>query len=78
MRVNSAASAANKAFLVNRIGDFAFLVGLFALVARFGTLNYGEIFGAVAADPHAVEEVIDFMTLNGCGKRRLEGTRGER
>jgi NADH-quinone oxidoreductase subunit L len=48
--------AGRKAFIVNRIGDFAFLVGLFALVARFGTLDYGEIFTAVAADPHGVEE----------------------
>ncbi len=47
--------AGRKAFIVNRIGDFAFLVGLFALVWKFGTLNYGEIFGAVASDPHAVE-----------------------
>jgi NADH-quinone oxidoreductase subunit L len=48
--------AGRKAFIVNRIGDFAFLIGLFALVARFGSLNYGEIFSTVAADPHAVEE----------------------
>ena len=47
--------AGRKAFIVNRIGDFAFLVGLFALASRFGTLNYSEIFGAVAADPHGVE-----------------------
>ena len=49
-------SAGRKAFIVNRIGDFAFLIGLFALVARFGSLNYGEILSTVAADPHAVEE----------------------
>ncbi|MDH3254614.1 MAG: NADH-quinone oxidoreductase subunit L [Acidobacteriota bacterium] len=48
--------AGRKAFIVNRIGDFAFLVGLFALVARFGTLDYGEVFAAVASDPHGVEE----------------------
>ncbi len=47
--------AGRKEFIVNRIGDFAFLIGLFALASRFGTLNYTEVFGAVAADPHAVE-----------------------
>jgi NADH-quinone oxidoreductase subunit L len=47
--------AGRKAFIVNRIGDFAFLVGMFALIAEFGTLNFSEIFGAIAADPHRVE-----------------------
>jgi NADH-quinone oxidoreductase subunit L len=46
--------AGRKAFIVNRIGDFAFLVGLFALVSRFGTLGYREIFSAVASQPEAV------------------------
>src|SRR6185503_4768242 len=47
--------AGRKAFVVNRIGDFAFLVGLFALVQRFGTLDYRKIFAAVEAAPHAVQ-----------------------
>ena len=47
--------AGRKAFIVNRIGDFAFLVGLFALVQRFGTLDYRKIFAAVEAAPHAVQ-----------------------
>jgi NADH-quinone oxidoreductase subunit L len=37
-------AAGKKAFIVNRIGDFAFLVGMFALIATFGTLNYTELF----------------------------------
>jgi len=36
-------SAGRKAFIVNRIGDFAFLVGLFALFSVFGTLSYREL-----------------------------------
>jgi NADH-quinone oxidoreductase subunit L len=43
--------AGKKAFIVNRIGDFAFLIGLFALVAVFGTLDYQTIFSSLAADP---------------------------
>src|SRR4029077_12924793 len=40
--------AGRKAFIVNRIGDFAFMIGLFALVANFGTLQYSDLFGAIA------------------------------
>jgi len=47
-------AAGKKAFIVNRIGDFAFLVGLFALFAKFGTLTYGEIFPRIAAQPGLV------------------------
>ncbi|MDP9120838.1 MAG: NADH-quinone oxidoreductase subunit L, partial [Acidobacteriota bacterium] len=46
--------AGKKAFIVNRIGDFAFLVGMFALVARFGTLRYTALFPRIAADPSLV------------------------
>ena len=35
----SAADAGKKAFVVNRIGDYAFLLGMFALFAMFGTLE---------------------------------------
>jgi NADH-quinone oxidoreductase subunit L len=43
--------AGKKAFIVNRVGDFAFLVGMFALIARFGTLDYREVLPRLAADP---------------------------
>jgi NADH-quinone oxidoreductase subunit L len=43
--------AGRKAFIVNRIGDFGFLVGLLALVTSFGTLRYTELFGRLAAEP---------------------------
>ncbi len=43
--------AGRKAFIVNRIGDFAFMIGLFALVANFGTLNFTDLFSRIAADP---------------------------
>ncbi|MGH7376229.1 MAG: proton-conducting transporter membrane subunit, partial [Candidatus Methylomirabilales bacterium] len=41
---HSASTAGNKAFIVNRIGDFGFLLGLFLLWTTFGTLQYREIF----------------------------------
>ena len=40
----SAATAAKKAFLVNRVGDFGFILGIGLIVAFAGTLNYGEAF----------------------------------
>ena len=43
--------AGRKAFIVNRIGDFAFLVGMFALFSEFGTLSYRELFAQMAANP---------------------------
>ncbi len=38
----SASNAANKAFIVNRIGDFGFIIGLMALFGALGTFNFGD------------------------------------
>ena len=46
----SATDAGKKAFIVNRIGDFGFLLGMFTLFAAFGTLDFGAMFDAAAAD----------------------------
>ena len=44
---DSAASAGKKAFIVNRIGDFGFLIGLFLLIQHFGSLNFTQVFDQV-------------------------------
>jgi NADH-quinone oxidoreductase subunit L len=44
---DSAASAGKKAFIVNRIGDFGFLIALFLLIKHFGSLNFGQLFQAI-------------------------------
>lgn len=49
--------AGKKAFIVNRIGDFAFLTGMFALIANFGSLKYADIFPRIAANPDLVTSV---------------------
>ncbi len=41
--------AGMKAFIVNRIGDFAFLVGLFLIFSHFGTFNFDTIFQSAAS-----------------------------
>ncbi len=46
---DSAADAGKKAFIVNRIGDFAFLIGMFLIIQHFGSLNYDAVFGKIAA-----------------------------
>src|SRR5450432_1129234 len=45
---DSAASAGKKAFIVNRIGDFGFLIALFLIIKHFGTLNFEQLFQTVA------------------------------
>src|SRR5215510_15581679 len=41
---DSAASAGKKAFIVNRIGDFGFLIALFLIIQHFGSLTFAEVF----------------------------------
>jgi len=41
--------AAKKAFIVNRIGDFGFLLGLFVIYLTFGSLNFNDVFNKAAA-----------------------------
>jgi NADH-quinone oxidoreductase subunit L len=42
----SANDAAIKAFIVNRVGDFGFALGIFAIFTVFGTLDFGAVFDA--------------------------------
>jgi len=44
---DSAASAGKKAFIVNRIGDFGFLIGLFLIIEHFHSLNFSAVFEQV-------------------------------
>src|SRR5205085_87739 len=46
-----ATSAGNKAFIVNRIGDFGFALALFLIAANFGSLDFGTVFGQVKPMP---------------------------
>jgi NADH-quinone oxidoreductase subunit L len=48
---DSAANAGKKAFIVNRVGDFGFLLAMFLLIKHFGTLNFTEVFASIAAHP---------------------------
>jgi len=47
-RKDSANSAAIKAFIVNRVGDFGFAIGIFLIFYFFGTVNYSEVFEQIS------------------------------
>ena len=47
----SASAAAQKAFIVNRVGDLAFGLGLIWIFYQFGTLQFSEVFAAVPGAP---------------------------
>ena len=48
---DSAANAGKKAFIVNRIGDFGFLLAMFLIVQHFGSLDFTQVFAAITANP---------------------------
>ncbi|MCR4265996.1 NADH-quinone oxidoreductase subunit L [Nitratireductor sp. ZSWI3] len=62
----SANAAAIKAFVVNRVGDFGFLLGIFGLFMLFGSVNFGTIFANAATylpaeGAEAGEAVLTFL-----------------
>ncbi|HEX2700941.1 MAG TPA: NADH-quinone oxidoreductase subunit L [Acidimicrobiales bacterium] len=65
----SAASAGKKAFVVNRIGDFGFMIAMFLCFATFGTLQYaGIIEGAEGASHTTVTAIALLLFVGACGK----------
>ena len=44
----SAGDAGKKAFIVNRIGDFGFMLAMLLIVVNFGSLDFGTVFGKIA------------------------------
>jgi NADH-quinone oxidoreductase subunit L len=56
----TANAAAIKAFLVNRIGDFGFALGIFLIFYLFGTVNYSEVFELI---PTITEKNLIFLGI---------------
>src|SRR4051812_35609849 len=54
----TANDAAIKAFIVNRVGDFGFALGIFAVFVIFGSLDFSTVFGTA---PGAVGTTINFL-----------------
>ena len=59
----SASDAGKKAFVVNRIGDFGFLIGVFLIFMTFGTLNYTDVFAAAPEKLAAGGTLVTLITL---------------
>jgi NADH-quinone oxidoreductase subunit L len=71
----SASDAGKKAFIVNRIGDFGFMLGMFLLFKAFGTLDFVPLFSKAAplpADPMGQLGTITvaclLLFMGACGK----------
>ena len=71
---DSAASAGKKAFIVNRIGDFGFLIALFLLIKHFGSLNFDQVFQSInplraeTASAGLLTAIGILLMLGACGK----------
>ena len=67
----SASDAGKKAFVVNRIGDFGFLLGVFLIFWTFGSLNFTEVFPLAAKYPMGsgvLTAITLFLFLGATGK----------
>jgi NADH-quinone oxidoreductase subunit L len=71
---DSAASAGKKAFIVNRIGDFGFLIALFLFIKHFGSLNFDQVFqsvlpmGAEKSEAGLLTAIGILLMVGACGK----------
>lgn len=54
----SASAAAMKAFIVNRVGDFGFVLGIFTVYIVFGSLSFAEVFAAVPSKINATVNLL--------------------
>ncbi|MFD0656459.1 NADH-quinone oxidoreductase subunit L [Thermocatellispora tengchongensis] len=65
----SAATAAQKAFIVNRVGDFGLAIGVFLIWTTFGSVAYGPVFQVAGQAEQGVLTAIGLLLLLGaCGK----------
>ena len=66
---NSAAVAAKKAFVVNRVGDFGLTVAIFLMFAEFGSVSFSGVFHQAPSGGSGVATALGFLLLLGaCGK----------
>jgi NADH-quinone oxidoreductase subunit L len=63
--------AGKKAFIVNRIGDFGFLLGMFLIYLTFGSLNFSDVFsriGILNVDQSVFNFIALFLFIGATGK----------
>src|SRR2546422_10490046 len=65
----AAAQAGKKAFIVNRVGDFGFGLGIMWIWSAVGTLDYGGVFeGAAELPPATATGIALLLFMGACGK----------
>jgi NADH-quinone oxidoreductase subunit L len=65
----SAATAAKKAFLMNRVGDVGLAIAIFILWTQLGTLQFTEVFANIGrVDPGVLVAITVLLLLGACGK----------
>jgi NADH-quinone oxidoreductase subunit L len=66
---DSAATAAKKAFIANRVGDVGLSIAIMIMFAYFGTTSFAGVFGAMGHATNGIAAAVGFMLLLGaCGK----------
>jgi len=71
---NSAAVAAKKAFVTNRVGDFGFMIALFLMFLHFKSFNYSDVLGPLM---HGAPGAIAGATATGLGLMLFLGAAGK-
>jgi NADH-quinone oxidoreductase subunit L len=65
----TAATAAKKAFVMNRVGDAGLALAIFVIFANFGTLSYAQVFGQAPGASRGALTAIGLLLLSGaCAK----------
>jgi NADH-quinone oxidoreductase subunit L len=65
----TAATAAKKAFIANRVGDAGLSVAIMLMFAQFGSVTFTGVFGAIGSASHGVATALGLLLLLGaCGK----------
>ncbi len=57
-----------KAFLVNRVGDFGFLLGIALVLAHFGSLDYATVFGQAPSSAAPMTLILILLFVGAMGK----------
>ena len=67
-----ATDAGNKAFIVNRIGDFGFSLAMFYIFKNFGSLDFGTVFQKTPMAPESTLTLIGLLLLVGAAGKSAQ------
>jgi NADH-quinone oxidoreductase subunit L len=67
-----ATNAGNKAFIVNRIGDFGFSLAMFLIFKQFGSLDFGTVFAQAPGAPTALLTTIGLLLMVGAAGKSAQ------